>query len=273
MPKAKQIIFPQTRSEDIADFYKKITASIRKQYFDKYHINDDAPERKRLRIYNRCTDVAVVLSVFFSMWLIINFANTGLYRFHPDEALTVNGHSWNGFLFPQITICCTIILLLFIIFTAINRHKYNKIVEVYDDEQNKIITEIEQLFTDNNVLHYSPNGYWISHSLLSKKENPFNKDDFCWMYRYLRKLESIKTDAGQYSITNDGHDLYVSLCVNGFNYQTQTLTGFDIDEFTAITAKADESVYGVGQGIYDFTIIDKATTDWMEKINKNIIGG
>ena len=40
-----------------------------------------------------------------------------------------------------------------------------------------------------------------------------------------------------------------------------------------ITAKADESIYGKDQGIYDFTIIDDRTSEWMNKIKKNIIGG
>ena len=277
MSKAKQIIFPQTSSEEIIDFYKKIADAIRKKYFDKYHANDDAPERRRLRIYDRCALIAMILSIPFAIWLVIDIINTVFYHYCPDQVLIsmqfVNEHSWSGFLFPQVTICCTVILLLFIIFTAINYHKYDKIVDAYGDEQDKIVTEIKQLFDDNNVLNCRPNEYWTSRYLLSKKADPFNREDLCWMYKYLKKLESIKTDAGQYTVTNDGHDLYVSLCINGFQYQTQKLANFDLDEFTAITARADESVYGIDQGIYDFTIIDKAIADWMEKINKNIIGG
>jgi hypothetical protein len=74
-------------------------------------------------------------------------------------------------------------------------------------------------------------------------------------------------------VANDGNDFYISLCINGFEYQTQKLDNFDLDEFTAITAKADESIYGKDQGIYDFTIIDDRTSEWMDKIKKNIIGG
>lgn len=275
MSKAKQIIFPKTNSEEIIDFYKKIADAIHKKYFDRYHANDDAPERKLFRAYDRCSIVAVGLSIILLVWLIFDFINMAMYHCSQEDIIPsvqfVTEHGWNGFLFPQITICYAVILSLFIIFTAVNYHKYDKIVDAYGDEQDKIVTEIQRLLADNDVLNCQPSEYWISHSLLSKKAEPFDKEDLCWMYKYLRKLESIKTDAGQYNVDNDGDDLYISLCINGFEYQTQKLSNFDIDEFTAITAKADESIYGKDQGIYDFTIIDDRTSEWMDKIKKNII--
>ena len=277
MAKAKQIIFPQTKSEEIADFYKKIAPAIRKKYFDKYHAHDDVPELRRFRIYDICSEFAVGLSILFGGWIVADFICMGVSHLVPiDDQASVQfmaEHSWNGFLFPIITICCTVLILLFDIFTAVNYRKYDKITDEHINEQDKIIEEIKQLLIDNDVLNREPPEYLIRGCLLPKEKDPFDTGDFCWMYSYLRKLEKIKTDDGQYDVANDGHDIYVSLCINGFEYQTQKLANFDIDEFTAITAKADESIYGKDQGIYDFTIIDDRTSEWMNKIKKNIIGG
>lgn len=275
MPKAKQIIFPQTKSEEIADFYKKIITAIREKYSDKYHAHDAIVERDTFRIYNICSGFALGLSVLFAGWIVADFIYMGVSHLIPIEDPAsiqfMAEHSWNGFLFPIITICCTILILLFDIFIAVNYRKYDKITDEHDDEQNKIIKEIKQLLIDNNVLNCEPTEYSISHHLLSEDEDPFDTDDFCWMYAYLRKLEKIKTDDGQYDVANADDILYISLCINGFKYETQRLSNFDIDEFAAITAKADESIYGKDQGIYDFTIIDDRTSEWMDKIKKNII--
>jgi len=277
MAKAKQIIFPQTKSEEIADFYNKIIATIREKYFDKYHAHDAVTERRRFRIYDICEGFAICLSTLLIAWLVADFAVMVVYHFRPDQNLFslqfMAEHSWSGFLFPIATICCTVLISLFVIFTAVNYRKYDKITDEHIDAQDKIIEEIKQLFIANNVLNYQPTEYWIKYHLLSEEKDPFDTDTFCWMYTYLRKLEKIKTDDGQYDVTNDGNDFYISLCINGFEYQTQKLDNFDLDEFTAITAKADESVYGKDQGIYDFTIIDDRTSEWMDKIKKNIIGG
>ena len=275
MPKAKQIIFPQTKSEEIADFYKKIITAIREKYSNKYHAHDAVIERGIFRRYDICSGFALGLSVLFAGWIVADFICMGVSHLIPIEDPAsiqfMAEHSWNGFLFPIITICCTVLILLFDIFTTVNYRKYDKITDEHNNEQNKIIEEIKQLLIDNNVLNCEPTEYLISHHLLSEDENPFDTDDFCWMYAYLRKLEKIKTDDGQYNVENDGQDFYISLCINGFEYETQKLSDFNIDEFTAITAKADESVYGKGQGIYDFTIIDDRISEWMNKIKKNII--
>lgn len=277
MAKAKQLIFPQTKSEEITDFYKKIITAIREKYLDRYHAHDAIPERRIFRIYDICSGFAVGASIIFGGWIIADFICMGVYHLMPFEdpasVQFIAEHSWSGFLFPIITICCAVLILLFDIFTAVNYRKYDKITDEHIDAQNKIIEEIKQLLIDNDVLNRRPTEYLISHYLLSEDKNPFDTDDFCWMYTYLRRLEKIKTDDGQYNVDNDGHDFYISLCINGFEYQTQKLSNFDIDEFTAITAKADESIYGKDQGIYDFTIIDDRTSEWMEQINKNIIGG
>ncbi len=277
MSKAKQIIFPQTKSEEITDFYKKITAAIREKYSDKYHAHNAVTERGIFRIYEICSGFAIGLSLLFAGWIVADLICMGVSHLIPVEDPAsiqfMAAHSWNGFIFPIITICCTALILLFDIFTAVNYRKYDKITDEHIDAQDEIIDEIKQLLIDNDVLNREPTEYSIRHHLLSEDKNPFDTSDFCWMYTYLRKLEKIKTDDGQYNVDNDGDDLYISLCINGFEYKTQKLSNFDIDEFTAITAKADESVYGKDQGIYDFTIIDNETSEWINKIKKNIIGG